>query len=51
MGGKFLAIAPHMKGMATPDEAVNLVMKVIDNATMEENGGRLVSKFGNREWL
>ena len=51
MGGKFASYAPHVKGMATPDDAARDVLSVIHKATMEANGGKLVSHFGNKQWL
>jgi len=51
MGGKFAAYAPHFQGMATPEDAVRDVLNVIQNATLEANGGQLVSHFGNKQWL
>jgi len=51
MGGKFVAYAPHHKGMATTEQATRDVLSVIHNATLEANGGNLVSHFGNKQWL
>lgn len=51
MSQKFLEYSPNMKGMVNVEESVNDVLKVIREATMEKNGGRLVSHFGNRQWL
>ncbi|TVY84580.1 putative oxidoreductase [Lachnellula suecica] len=51
MGGKFAAYAPGFKGASTPDEAVVDVLNVIHGATLEKNGGQVVSHFGNRQWL
>ena len=51
MGGKFAAYAPHYKGMATPNDAARDVLNVIHEATLEANGGKLVSHFGNKQWL
>jgi len=51
MSGKFAAYAPHFKGPSSPDEAVRDVLSVIENATMEANGGKLVSHFGNQQYL
>jgi len=51
MGGKFVAYAPHHRGMATPEEAARDVLSVIHNATLAANGGNLVSHFGNKQWL
>jgi hypothetical protein len=46
MGGKFAAYAPNFKGMATPGEAAKDVLNVIEKATVEANGGYLVSHLG-----
>lgn len=51
MSGKFVAYAPHFRGMATTDEAACDVLSVIHKATMEANGGKLVSHLGNKQWL
>ncbi|KAE9378252.1 putative short chain dehydrogenase [Stipitochalara longipes BDJ] len=51
MSGKFAAYAPDFKGPASPDEAVRDVLSVIENATLEANGGKLVSHFGNQQYL
>ncbi len=51
MGGKFAAYAPHFQGMAKPEDAARDVLNVIDKATLEANGGQLVSHFGNKQWL
>jgi hypothetical protein len=48
---KFTEYAPDFKGPAQPEDAVRDVLKVIQNATMETNGGRVVSHFGNKQWL
>ncbi|OIW27804.1 NAD(P)-binding protein [Coniochaeta ligniaria NRRL 30616] len=43
--------APHFKGPVTPDEAVGQVLDVVEKATFERNGGKLISHFGNEQWL
>ena len=43
MGGKLASYAPELKGASVPLDAVHDLLNVIDNATMEANGGRLVS--------
>lgn len=48
---KFTEYAPNFKGPVEPKDAVRDVLKVIANATMEFNGGHVVSHFGNRQWL
>jgi hypothetical protein len=51
MGGKFAQYAPHFQGPSTPEDAVGDVLNVIQNASMEVNGGQIVSHFGNKQWL
>lgn len=47
----FLQYAPNFKGPTTPDEAVTQLLDVVEKATFERNGGKLVSHFGNDQWL
>ncbi|KAI5863713.1 NAD(P)-binding protein [Durotheca rogersii] len=52
MAAKFATYAPNFKGGITTEESVNLVLKVINNASVERgDGGSFVSQFGNRQWL
>ena len=51
MGGKFAEYAPHNKGWAAPGDAARDVLNVIQKATLEANGGQLVSHFGNKQWI
>lgn len=51
MGAKFAAYAPGFKGNASPEDAVRDVLNVIEKATMEANGGKIVSHFGNQQYL
>jgi|TARA_R110002003_G_scaffold121_29_gene10902 hypothetical protein len=52
MAGKFKAYAPHFEGFATPESAVKDMLKVIENASLENgDGGAFVSQFGNKQWL
>lgn len=51
IGGKFMTYAPDFKGFATPTDAARDVLDVVQKATMEANGGQLVSHFGNKKWI
>jgi hypothetical protein len=51
MSGKFAAYAPDFKEAASPDKAVRDVLSVIEKATLEGNGGKLVSHFGTQQYL
>ncbi|KAI1456246.1 NAD(P)-binding protein [Annulohypoxylon moriforme] len=48
---KFSEYAPQWKGAITPEESIRLVMGVINNASVEKDGGSFVSQFGTRQWL
>lgn len=48
---KFLKYQPNFTGMSKPEDSASDVLKVIEGATMEKNGGRMVSHFGNKQWL
>ena len=48
---KFLKYQPNFAGMSKPEDAASDVLKVIEEATLEKNGGRSVSHFGNRQWI
>ncbi|RAO66492.1 uncharacterized protein BHQ10_002504 [Talaromyces amestolkiae] len=45
---KFMKYAPHFTGPAPVDDAVKDVLQVVENATIETNGGTLVSHFVSR---
>lgn len=51
MYGKFGAYAPHFKGPTTAEEAIKLMLNVIENASVEKDAGAYVSQYGNRQWL
>jgi len=51
MGAKFAAYAPDFKGPVSVEEAVVQVLGVADEATIEKNGGIMVSHLGNKRWL
>jgi hypothetical protein len=48
---KFIKYAPHFTGPAPVEDAVKDVLQVVDKATIETNGGILVSHFGNKQFL
>jgi hypothetical protein len=43
--------APNAKFPITPEESAELVLGVVDKATIEENGGIMVSHLGTKRWL
>ena len=43
--------APDAKFPITPEESTEHVLDVIDKATIEKNGGIMVSHWGNKRWL
>lgn len=47
----FQAYAPTFKGSISPEQSVDMVLKVIDEATVEKSGGSFVSHYGNKQWL
>ncbi|CAK7201415.1 hypothetical protein SEUCBS139899_004119 [Sporothrix eucalyptigena] len=50
--GILKAYAPHWEPkMLTPAESANAVLKVIAGATIEKDGGKMVSHHGNQQWL
>ncbi|EPE04502.1 short chain dehydrogenase [Ophiostoma piceae UAMH 11346] len=52
MLGQFKAYAPNWElRMMTPDESAEAVLKVIAGATLEKNGGIMVSHYGDQNWL
>lgn len=51
MVGAFKEYAPNFEGPITPQQSVDMVLKVIDEATLEKNGGGFVSHYGNKQWL
>jgi hypothetical protein len=51
MMGKFMQYAPDFKGPITTEESINLMLDVINNATIEKNGGDAISQYGNKQWL
>ncbi|EFX02586.1 short chain dehydrogenase reductase [Grosmannia clavigera kw1407] len=52
MGAKFMVYDPNWPGIPfTADEAATNVIKVITKATIKDNGGLMVSQYGDRNWL
>ena len=53
MGASFFKLKPDWSGQPiTAEESVRLMADVIDNATIEKDGGLMVSQHGNTtEWL
>ena len=51
--GKMKTLAPHWEGPITPEVSVRMVMKVLEEASVEKgNGGTFVSHFGNnKQWI
>ncbi|KAL1853627.1 hypothetical protein Daus18300_011750 [Diaporthe australafricana] len=43
--------APHFSGPITPDQSVAMVLDVVGKATLEDNGGKMVSHLGTTRWL
>ncbi|KAL2862300.1 SDR family oxidoreductase [Aspergillus lucknowensis] len=48
---KFKTYAPDLERPMTPAESAKLVLPLIENATVEKNGGGFISHKGNRIWL
>jgi len=51
MIGAFKAYAPDFEGPISPEKSVEMVMKVVDEASVEKSGGSFVSHYGNKQWL
>ena len=53
MGASFFKLKPDWSGQPiTAEESVRLMADVINNATIEKDGGLMVSQHGNTtEWL
>jgi hypothetical protein len=51
MVGLFKDYAPHFTGPISPEESVEMVLSVIDKATVDKDGGAFVSHYGNKQWL
>jgi hypothetical protein len=41
----------NFTGPISPQESVELMMKVVERATVEKYGGSFVSQFGDKNWL
>jgi NAD(P)-dependent dehydrogenase (short-subunit alcohol dehydrogenase family) len=51
MGAMFQEYAPDFKGPISPEQSVDMCLKVIEGATVESHGGAFVSHLGNKQWL
>ncbi|KAH8645711.1 hypothetical protein BX600DRAFT_556120 [Xylariales sp. PMI_506] len=52
MVSKFSAYAPDWKGALAPSESVEMVLSVIEKASIEGgNAGDYLSHYGNKQWL
>jgi NAD(P)-dependent dehydrogenase (short-subunit alcohol dehydrogenase family) len=51
MGAMFQEYAPDFKGPISPEQSVEMCLKVIEGATVERFGGAFVSHYGNQQWL
>ncbi|KAK3670540.1 hypothetical protein LTR78_009644 [Recurvomyces mirabilis] len=51
MGSMFQEYAPDFKGPITPEQSVQMCLKVIGAATVDTYGGAFVSHLGNKQWL
>ena len=47
----FKKYQPNFEGPITSEQSVELMLKVVEGATVEKYGGRFVSQFGNKQWL
>ncbi|KAB5585587.1 hypothetical protein GE09DRAFT_30517 [Coniochaeta sp. 2T2.1] len=47
----FMQYAPRFTGPITAEEVAPVLLDIIDKATFEHNGGKLVSQFNNDAWL
>jgi hypothetical protein len=47
----FKVYAPDFEGPISPQTSVDMVLRVVGEATVEENGGSFVSHYGNKQWL
>ncbi|PNP85012.1 hypothetical protein FNYG_01537 [Fusarium nygamai] len=52
LGSKFVNYAPDFKDPSTPVDSAKAVLKVMDEASLENgSSGALVSKFGSKQWM
>jgi len=51
MVGMFKAYAPDFEGPISPQQSVDMVLKVTEEASVENSGGQFVSHYGNKQWL
>jgi hypothetical protein len=47
----FKAYAPDFEGPISPQTSVDMVLKVVEEASVEKSGGSFVSHYGNKKWL
>jgi hypothetical protein len=47
---KFKKVYPNFKGPITPEESVQMQLKVINQITVNDTGA-FISHKGNKEWL
>jgi hypothetical protein len=47
----FKDYAPEFTGPIEPKQSVEMVLSVVDKATVEKDGGGFVSHYGNKQWL
>jgi hypothetical protein len=48
---KFLKLDPTFKGPITTQTSVEMMMQVIERATVEKDAGVFVSHHGDKNWL
>ena len=52
LAGKFAAYAPHFKAPLTPQESVEVMLKLLEKSSIENgNGGTFVSHMGTKQWI
>ena len=53
LGAAFMKVKPDWNGQPiTPEESVSMIAEVVKNATIEKEGGAMVSHHGNQtDWL
>lgn len=44
-------VGSNFAGPITAQESIDLMLKVVEQATVEKDGGKFVSQFGNNIWL
>lgn len=51
MIAKFQESSPDWKGLITPKQSVDMIIKLVERASVKEFGGAFVNFVGNKEWL